>query len=190
MPNVPDLPDPPVDGQLDHFVRELHSPSYTYDISCVPNIISDFLVQVRSIPVILGCIDLDDYFRGTYRFLMEQPEAQRPAPDVLRTFWEDYSHTSRQRCIEHNCEELRLAEEAHREAYDRYRAVLLSCIHGDISADDPRYEQALAAQEETSATVREFEHSCDDTARSLAVVRTWGVYWGPEWGTSPLVGEN
>ncbi|KAI1782673.1 hypothetical protein LXA43DRAFT_1068397 [Ganoderma leucocontextum] len=180
MPNVPDLPDPPVDGQLDHFVRELHSPSYTYDISCVPNIISDFLIQVRSIPVILGCIDLDDYFRGTYRFLMEQPEAQHPAPDVLPA--SDASSTTARSSS--------WRKEAHREAYDRYRAVLLSCIHGDISADDPRYEQALAAQEETSATVREFEHSCDDTARSLAVVRTWGVYWGPEWGTSPLVGEN
>ncbi|KAI1796324.1 hypothetical protein LXA43DRAFT_1089894 [Ganoderma leucocontextum] len=184
---LPDLPNPPVDDHLNRFVHELRSPSYTYDISRVPNIVSDFLLRVRNVQALVTCIDLDDYFRATYRFLLEQPEAQRPSPEILRGFWEEYSRISRQQAFEFTCEDLRLAEEAHRDAYDQYRDILLSCFRGDVSANDSKYKAAFADQEKTSAKVRECEDYCDVAARHLSTVKTWGVYWGPEWGTTPLV---
>ncbi|KAI1785009.1 hypothetical protein LXA43DRAFT_1066311 [Ganoderma leucocontextum] len=182
-----DLSNPPVDVELDRFVRELHSAGYHYDLSRVPDVIDEFLLRFRALHMrFVTCVDLDDYFRATYRFLLGQPEGERASPNVLRKFWEDYSCTSRQQVFDNACEDLRVAEEEHREVYDRYRAILLSCVRGDITAEDDEYKTAIRAHEESLETIQECASCCDLAAHKLAIVRIWGVYQHPQYGNSPL----
>ena len=120
VPN--DLPSPPLDHDLDLFVRRILDPEYHYSVSCITELVEDFLLRVRRLPKrIISCVELDIYFRAIYRFLSEKPEDERVDATFLRTFWEDYSLSSRQMAFDNVCEDLRLAEDEHRRAHEDYQ---------------------------------------------------------------------
>ena len=102
------------------FVCDLRHPDYAYNISQVSHLLSTFLHHVGAIPRLYGTLDLDDYFRAVYRFLLEQPNDQRPSANVLRHFWEDYSRLSRTRALDHCTKKLHRLREASAEASDTY----------------------------------------------------------------------
>lgn len=161
-----DLPSPPLDDDLEEFVNTIRSPQYQYNIYRAIHIVDEFLLRLRGISTrIVDCIDLDCYFRAVYRYLLEKPENERVCDRIFRSFWEDYSLTSRQMALDHICEDLRRAEDEHRLAHDKYRTALLSCGHRGFTTQDDEYQETFDALEETLQTVRECVRRCNLAAK-------------------------
>ncbi|KAI1783825.1 hypothetical protein LXA43DRAFT_1099202 [Ganoderma leucocontextum] len=172
----PNKPRPHFAQELCLFVEKILCPSYPYTFEAAEDIIDEFYIRLCGLPLFVSCDDINDYFRATYQFLSEKPAEDRVGPGILLDFFQQYSRISRQRAFEHTCEELRKAEEEHRQLYDQFWKALLSCVRADTTAGDAEYNHAAALHDASIDTLRDCADACREAAAYLTVYRACGVY--------------
>ncbi len=161
--------------ELDGFMRHIFSSQYRYDLARAGEITETFMNHIPHIPRLYSTVDLDDYFRATYQFLVEQPEAVRPTDVFMRQFWEDYSLTSRLCVLTMTAAKLELAETTQHQAADRYGLILKACMSGEMMADNEEYQMAMKEHQYRSWQVRMFCKYSNQAAMS----RKHAVYQCP-----------
>ncbi|KAI1785032.1 hypothetical protein LXA43DRAFT_1066254 [Ganoderma leucocontextum] len=186
----PKKPRPHFAQELCLFVEKILCPSYPYTFKAAEDIIDEFYIWLHRLPPFVSCDDIDDYFQAMYQFLSEKPAEDRVGPGVLLDFFQQYSHISRQRAFEHACEELRKAEEEHRQLYDQFQKALLSCMRADTTAGDAEYDHAAVLHDASIDTLRDCADACREAAAYLTVYRAFGVYHNiRKYGDTPFAAK-
>ncbi|KAI1783852.1 hypothetical protein LXA43DRAFT_1058596 [Ganoderma leucocontextum] len=181
----PDEEDVPAETQLSVWVDNLSSPSYGYNVQRTRAVIEGFWQHVQALPPWFPATRIDPHFLRVYYFLADQTQAQRPRPDLLRFFAEDYSRMSRQRVVDHARDASQFFTWLRNFAWHRLLALGVVGMEVDLSQHEEFVENYIQQHQLMAERAAESMQALADAEADLAVVLEHGVYWSPATHTPP-----